>query len=379
MKKIAIVGAGISGLYLANLLEKDNSFFYKIFEKKGSLDLGDGYGIQLSVNSINLLNKIGFQKIKASDVYFPKKVNFFDAKVSKKICDIDLSQFNFENNRYTTLKRSKLIEFLLSNVPKEKLIFNSNLVDIKEKEQDKLILSFRDKNIEEFDYLIAADGIYSRAKEILFKKEGLPKYFNSIALRGNINNFENNDISLYLGSNFHFVIYPINQNKEFNFISIIRKELIESEISNRNLFNNETFINNLINQISLKSNLNLTKVVHELKCFPIFVSKKIKLPKLKNIFLTGDAFYSFPPSFAQGASQSIESANELFNEIKYNSSNYYKVRILKTKQINSRSLINHFAFHLSNPLNKFIRNIFLKFFSKNKIFLENYLGKIYKS
>ena len=379
MKKIAIVGAGISGLYLANLLEKDNSFFYKIFEKKGSLDLGDGYGIQLSVNSINLLNKIGFQKIKASDVYFPKKVNFFDAKVHKKICDIDLSQFNFENNRYTTLKRSKLIEFLLSNVPKEKLIFNSNLVDIKEKEQDKLILSFRDKNIEEFDYLIAADGIYSRAKEILFKKEGLPKYFNSIALRGNINNFENNDISLYLGSNFHFVIYPINQNKEFNFISIIRKELIESEISNRNLFNNETFINNLINQISLKSNLNLTKVVHELKCFPIFVSKKIKLPKLKNIFLTGDAFYSFPPSFAQGASQSIESANELFNEIKYNSSNYYKVRILKTKQINSRSLINHFAFHLSNPLNKFIRNIFLKFFSKNKTFLENYLGKIYKS
>jgi len=379
MKKIAIVGAGISGLYLANLLEKDNSFFYKIFEKKGSLDLGDGYGIQLSVNSINLLNKIGFQKIKASDVYFPKKVNFFDAKVHKKICDIDLSQFNFENNRYTTLKRSKLIEFLLSNVPKEKLIFNSNLVDIKEKEQDKLILSFRDKNIEEFDYLIAADGIYSRAKEILFKKEGLPKYFNSIALRGNIHNFENNDISLYLGSNFHFVIYPINQNKEFNFISIIRKELIESEISNRNLFNNETFINNLINQISLKSNLNLTKVVHELKCFPIFVSKKIKLPKLKNIFLTGDAFYSFPPSFAQGASQSIESANELFNEIKYNSSNYYKVRILKTKQINFRSLINHFAFHLSNPLNKFIRNIFLKFFSKNKTFLENYLGKIYKS
>ena len=84
MKKIAIVGAGISGLYLANLLEKDNSFFYKIFEKKGSLDLGDGYGIQLSVNSINLLNKIGFQKIKASDVYFPKKVNFFDAKVIKR-------------------------------------------------------------------------------------------------------------------------------------------------------------------------------------------------------------------------------------------------------------------------------------------------------
>ena len=345
--------------------------------KKTSLDLSDGYGIQLSVNSINLLNKIGFQKMNASDIYFPKKVNFFDAKELKKICDIDLAQFNFENSRYTTLKRSKLIEFLLSNIPEEKIIFNSDLINIEE--QEKLRLSFRDNNKEEFDYLVSADGVYSRTKEILFKKEGLPEYFNSIALRGNIQNFENKDISLYLGPNFHFVIYPINQNNEFNFISIIRKELIEAEISNRNMFNDKTFTNNLINQISSKTNLNLTEIVKEVKCFPIFVSKKIQIPKFKNVFLTGDAFFSFPPSFAQGASQSIEAANELFNDLNDNSSNYYKTRILKTKQINSRSSINHFAFHLANPINVFFRNIFLKYFSKNKNFLENYLGKIYKS
>ena len=91
MKKIAIIGAGISGLFLANLLEKNKSYSYKIFEKKASLDLSDGYGIQLSVNSINLLNRIGFQNINVSDICFPKKVNFFDAKKSNKICDIDLS------------------------------------------------------------------------------------------------------------------------------------------------------------------------------------------------------------------------------------------------------------------------------------------------
>ena len=167
MKKIAIIGAGISGLYLANLLEQDKSYSYKIFEKKTSFDLSDGYGIQLSVNSINLLNKVGFQKMNVSDVCFPKKVNFFDAKNSKKICDIDLSQFNNQSNRYTTLKRSKLIEFLLKNIPSEKLVFNSDLVDIKN--QDKLSLFFRDKKSEEFDYLVAADGVYSKTKQILFK------------------------------------------------------------------------------------------------------------------------------------------------------------------------------------------------------------------
>ena len=377
MKSIAIIGSGISGLFLANLLEKNTSYSYKIFEKKSSLDLSDGYGIQLSVNSINLLNKIGFQKMNASDVYFPKKVNFFDARSLKKICDVDLSQFNFENNRYTTLKRSKLIEFLLGNVPKEKIIFNSDLSNIEQSK--KLNLSFRDNRKEEFDYIVAADGVYSRTKEILFKSEGLPKYFNSIALRGNIHNLENLDISLYLGSNFHFVIYPTNQNSELNFISIVRKELIESEITNRNLFNDKSFTNNLMSQISSKSNLNLTEIVKEVKCFPIFVSKKIQIPINKNIFLMGDAFFSFPPSFAQGASQSIESANDLFNDLNNNLSNYYKKRVLKTKQINFRSSINHFVFHLSNPVNVYFRNIFLKYLSKNNKFLENYLGKIYKN
>ena len=61
MKKIAIIGAGISGLYLANLLEMDHSFEYKIYEKRPKFNLEESYGIQLSVNSIKLLNKIGFK------------------------------------------------------------------------------------------------------------------------------------------------------------------------------------------------------------------------------------------------------------------------------------------------------------------------------
>ena len=375
MKKIAIIGAGISGLFFANLLEENKSISYKIFERKNSIDLKDGYGIQLSVNSINLLNKIGFQKINASDLYFPRSVNFFDAKKNKNICSINLSQFNFDNNRYTTLKRSKLIEFLLSNIPKENLIFDSDLLDIKD--EKKIILSFRDGNVEKFDYLVAADGVYSRTKEILFKKEGLPKYFNSIALRGSIKNFENPDISLYMGSNFHFVIYPLNQNNEFNFISIIRKNLIKDNILDKNLYSDSTFVNNMVNKISSKSKLDLNKITEEIKCFPVFVSNKIQIPKTKEIFLTGDAFYSFPPSFAQGASQSIESAYELFNDFVNNTSNYYEQRVSRTKQIHKRSALNHFVFHLSNPLNIYIRNNILKFLTKNKKFLESYLGKIY--
>ena len=71
---------------------------------------------------------------------------------------------------------------------------------------------------------------FFKTKSIILAKETGPKFFNSVALRGNIKNLENNDISLYLGSNFHFVIYPVNQNKEFNFISIIRKNLVKTKL-----------------------------------------------------------------------------------------------------------------------------------------------------
>ena len=375
MKKIAIIGAGISGLFFANLVEKNKSFSYQIFERKNSIDLNDGYGIQLSVNSIKLLNKIGFNNFSKSQLYFPKKVIFLNAKDSKKICDIDLSQFNDENNLYTTLKRSNLIKFLLDGIPKDKLSFNCDLGDIKQ--GDKVSLLFSDKKTNKFDYLVSADGIYSKTKQILFKKDGLPEYFDAIALRGTIRDFSSFDISLYLGPNFHFVIYPINQNKEFNFIAVVRKELIKKKISDKDFLDDETFKKNLLNQISSKSNLNLVNQVEKIKCFPIFVSKKFQIPSSKNIFLTGDAFYSFPPSFAQDASQSIESANELFYDLQNNTSSYYKKRVLRAKQIISRSNLNHFAFHLSNPINILFRNTLLKYFSKNKKFLEKYLGKVY--
>ena len=46
--------------FLANLLEKNGNYDYKILEKKNNLNLYDGYGVQISVNGIKLLNKIDF-------------------------------------------------------------------------------------------------------------------------------------------------------------------------------------------------------------------------------------------------------------------------------------------------------------------------------
>ena len=112
MKKIAIIGAGISGLFIANLFKENSDYQVKIYEKNNSIDLDEGYGIQLSTNSIKLLNRIGFSTLKNKDKFNPEKIDFYDAKYEKKICDLNISDFNSENCKYTTLKRSKLVAFL---------------------------------------------------------------------------------------------------------------------------------------------------------------------------------------------------------------------------------------------------------------------------
>ena len=376
MKKIAIIGAGISGLYLANLLEKEKDLDYKIFEKRSKLDLEEGYGIQLSVNSIKLLNKIGFKNITASDIFFPTKVNFFKSNNPKKICDIDLTQFNDDLNRYTTTKRSTLLKFLLQNIPKDKIKFNTILKHLDYSNFIKA--SFSDESEENFDFVIIADGVFSKSKLIISTESLKPKYNNSIALRGKLNKYDDNNISIFMGSNFHYVIYPVNQNNEYNFVAILQKKLSESELNNEQFLQSEDFKNSLKKTLTNNSLKNLENLT-EIQAFPVFVSKDFPTINQKNIFLSGDALFTFPPSFAQGASQSIETAHDIFESIISGSDNLYKNRISRIHSINWRSKLNHFAFHLSNPINILIRNIILKYLSKNKKFLQSYLGKIYRN
>ncbi len=382
MKKVAIIGAGISGLFFANLLRQNPEYEFIIYEKNNSINLEKSYGIQLSVNSIKLLNEIGFKSINSKDKFHPNKLDFYSLKNNNKICDLDISAFNDNDLKYTTLQRSTLIQFLKDKLPSNLINYNKRVVEVSQL-LEKIKLNFDDNSLIECDYLIISDGVFSSTKSLIANKEIKPKYFNSIAVRATINqnNLEGidpNNISLFLGSNLHSVVYPINKNNQFNFISILRKNLSSQELANYSLFDSKDFISYSLLEISKQIDPIIIKNLQDIKCFPIFVSKEIYHPKNKNIFLIGDAFFAFPPTFAQGASQSIEVANELYKSLQNESNQFNNERVKRTKMIDKKSKLNYFAFHLSNPLVSYVRDIIMKRLVKNKNFLKNYLGSIYK-
>ena len=84
MKKVAIIGAGISGLFVANLFKENLNYQVTIYEKNNLINLDEGYGIQLSTNSIKLLNEIGFNTLEKKDRFNPEKIDFYEIKQKKK-------------------------------------------------------------------------------------------------------------------------------------------------------------------------------------------------------------------------------------------------------------------------------------------------------
>ena len=381
MKKIAIIGAGISGLFIANLFKGNKDYQVTIYEKKTSLEIEEGYGIQLSVNSIKLLNKIQFDKLENNEKFNPDKINFYSVKNSNKICELNISNFNTEKCKYTTLKRSSLINFLKQDLEKE-IKFEHTILKIEQHDQIVKI-TFENNEIHEFDYLIISDGVFSKSKSLLSKNQIEPKFNDTLAIRGiipsSLNMADKKNISLFLGSNFHYVIYPVSPNGDLNFIGLMKFKLSEDEQKDYSLFNDNIFINKILDKVPHLNN-EFFDNINNLKIYPVFVSRDFFEVNNNNIHLIGDAFFAFPPSFAQGASQSIEGAYELFENIENNTEdNFFRNRVNKTKMVNNRSKFNQFAFHLSNPLTTLLRNIFLKRLVKNKKFLESYLGKIYKN
>ena len=374
-KKIAIIGAGIAGLTFANLIKKNSDYEFMLYEKQESLSLDEGFGIQLSTNSVKILNTIGFNKIDKSKIFHPMGVDFYNIQ-NKKICELDLTQFNTKEKKYTTLKRSTLIEFLKDDVYTQHLRFGKKIKEVTEL-KGKVLIKFDDNTNDLVDLVIGADGIFSNTRSFFEKKKNEPKFKKAIAVRTILKTkselkIDEQRISLMMGKNCHIVIYPLNQNKELNLVCIIRDKKYDPD-------NIKTLVNKVVTQ-----NSNLEKVFEgDFKSWPLYFTPKILPSTNSKVFYIGDAFNGFLPTLAQGAGQSIESAHELFNLIKDDKAEiqntYFKERSRRAKIVKRRSNINFFVFHFSSSIMQTLRNFFMKFLVKRKSFVNSYLGTVYKN
>ena len=375
-KKLAIIGAGIAGLTLANFIKKHSDHDFMVYEREESFALDEGYGIQLATNSIKILNEINFNKISNEKKFNPSFLDFYDIQ-NKKICDLNLTKFNTSETKYTTLQRSTLIEYLKEDIYTQHLRFGKKIKEVSEL-KEKILIKFDDNTNDLVDYVIAADGIFSNTRSFFEKKKNTPKFKKALAVRVILKskldlNINEQNISLMMGGNTHIVFYPINKKKELNMVCIIRSKKYDPDN-----------IKSLVEEVVLKQNPSLKKLFdNDIKSWPLYFTPNILPSTNKKVFYIGDAFNGFLPTMAQGAGQSIESAHEIFTLLqkgKLDKNNkYFEERSKRAKIVKKRSNFNFLTFHFSSSIMQTIRNIFLKFLVKRKTFIRGYLGKVYKN
>ncbi|MAK12463.1 MAG: hypothetical protein CMI73_02185 [Candidatus Pelagibacter sp.] len=353
MKRVGIVGAGISGLVLASFLKKSKKYEISIFEKN-IVKSRNINGIQISPNAIKILKELNFDSFNKDKFCKIQSLSFYDCISNIKIATMNLDYL--KKDYYVTLNRDSLVQFLINEFDLKN--------NITEKEAIKIYnrtISFKDQTKQNFDILVIADGIFSKLR---YKKIH-PIYSGYSAFRGTFSDSKNsNMIDLYMGNNFHLVKYPIDQNCNYSF-TLVKKAQLNDQISDYNSeikdfnTNYKSFLSNLDNNFS--NNL-------KVKIWPIYKLNKIYYGHEKTFFI-GDSSHGFIPSRAQGAAQAIEDAYILFNLIQKNkilADSLYQIRNTRIKKIISKSENNIIIFHQSFFIFRWIRNLFIRLICVSK-------------
>ncbi|PWN66827.1 monooxygenase [Chryseobacterium phosphatilyticum] len=156
MNKIAVIGAGISGLSMANYLEKYN-LDYHIYERRQKDDLA-GHGFLIPREGIEYLSQIIDPSLLFKHGSFLKKYIQYSHK-GKILGEKDL-------DHVFAICRLSLIKLLSQNISTEKITYGETLsLDTKGK-----LISQNGVHIDA-DLAIIADGSRSRIRKEIFQKE----------------------------------------------------------------------------------------------------------------------------------------------------------------------------------------------------------------
>ncbi|KAG0060778.1 hypothetical protein BGZ89_011974 [Linnemannia elongata] len=164
--KILIIGAGLSGLFLGNLLEKTN-IPYEIFERAPSKSRPMGSVMCLSAGILPAIEQIG-----ALDdlMKFSKPTRTFNlytadmGTIAKLVAD-EVSVTGYDRVLFA---RPELYNLLLSRIPLKKIHLSKKLMSFQQNHQG-VMARFSDGSTIHGDVLVGADGAHSAVRHHLFK------------------------------------------------------------------------------------------------------------------------------------------------------------------------------------------------------------------
>lgn len=297
MNHISIIGAGIGGLTLGNVL-KQHHLDFTIYESAPEIK-PVGAGIMMAVNAMQIFDKLGLKEKIESRENKIHGICITDEKLKTISTTNVLALEQKFNSCNIAIHRAELQNILAENLSFENIKLNHSLQQIQKKENYHL--EFENGFKTESKIVFGADGIHSKVRNQIFKT-GKIRNAGQKCWRGLT------DFILPEKYNHH-ALEIWGKGKRFGFVKISDRKVYWYALVNENKFT---------------ENLDLTEVFKDFDSLVLEILESTKkeniilndildltpIPKwyAENLCMIGDAAHATTPNMGQGACQSIEDA-----------------------------------------------------------------------
>lgn len=306
---IAIVGAGIGGLTAAATLRRQG-IEVNIYEQAVQF-ARVGAGIQVAANPMKVLRDLGLEDRlrRVAFQHKDKASRDYDTGELRYAYDMSMVEEHY-GAPHLLMHRADLHEALLSVLPPEIIHLNRSYVGF-EQDSEGVTLLFSDGERVRADALVAADGIHSISREILFGKEEL-HYTGRVAYRSTFPSTLLGDMRLsdgttkWWGPDRHIVIYYITANRDTVYFTT---SVPEAEPS-RESWSRKGDLAKLREAFSAfhPDVRHVLDACPETYVWPLYNREPQEKWGQGKVYLLGDACHPMTPYMAQGAATAIEDA-----------------------------------------------------------------------
>ncbi|WES99029.1 FAD-dependent monooxygenase [Chryseobacterium arthrosphaerae] len=297
MNTISIIGAGIGGLTLGNIL-KQYEYDFTIYESAPEIK-PVGAGIMMAVNAMQVFDRLGLkEKIEnaGNKIHRISLANESMRVFSKtEILDLE-AQYNSCN---IAIHRAELQRILAENLYKDSIKLAHILQKIGKKEN--YILDFENGTQIESNIVFGADGIKSTVRNQILKT-GTIRSSGQKCWRGLVD-FELPE------KNHHEAFEMWGKGKRFGFVKISDRKVYWYACINEKSFDRSLQLNDIFKDFApLILQLIEATAEENMICNAISDLAPISKWYAKNLCLIGDAAHATTPNMGQGACQAIEDA-----------------------------------------------------------------------